>query len=260
MRISRVAALSLGAASVLLLASACSSQSSSEVAPAVQATSGFDNYFDNTAGGADVLAIITGGYPDVTESCAGTVGFNPIIITNTTDQDQVVNYTINTALGNNIYIAGASEMQSATLFDDCGGYGSNTGNSIQLTIPAGQTWSGGMMAGGADGPGTGLNTNADHNLAIGGGSNNQWYDFWLHESGINQSFENWELNYNNTGGTDPSQNLQAGLFNVVQCSPTTGSAGTQFSVTDTIISTYPGSSNAWTFNNNDAICFAFLNP
>jgi len=253
--LNRFTLLSLGAASVLVLASACSSQPSGGEAPVTQDTSSVDDYFDNNPDGENVLDVITGGYPDSIQGCSGTVGYNPVFITNTTDEPQTVTYTINSVLGNDIYVGGASEIAGV---QGCGAFSGNV-NNAQLTIQPGMTWSGGVLAGGNDGPDT--NTiGSQNNFAIGGGDNNQWYDFWLHTA-LGGGFENWELNYSNTGGTDPSQNLQAGLFNVMECSPTTGAPGTEFSITSTIVSNYSSNApNAWTYNNNDPVCFAFLEP
>lgn len=255
MRITQLAFVSLGAASMLFLATACSSQSSSGEVPAVQATAGMDDYFDNNPNGENVLDVLTGGYPDSISGCSGTVGYNPVFITNTTDKPQTVTYTINSVLGNDVFVAGASVIAGT---EGCGAFSGNV-NNAQLVIQPGQTWSGGVLAAGNDGPDT--NTmGSQHNLSIGGGDNNQWYDFWLH-SGMGGGFENWELNYSNTGGTNPSQNLQAGLFNVMECNPTTGAPGTEFSITSTIVSNYSSNApNAWTYNDNDPICLAFLNP
>jgi hypothetical protein len=256
MRTTRLAAVTMGAVTIVALVSACSSQSSSGVAPAVQATSGFDNYFDSNPNGEDTLDVITGGYPTSLGGCVGTLGYNPVYITNTTDVPQTVTYTINSELGDVVTVAGASVIQS---IPDCNSVGGDAVNNAQLTIPPGQTWYGGVLAAGQNGPGTWLN-DSDRNLAIGGGDNNQWYDFWLHTD-ANQGFQNWELNYSNTGGTDPSQNLQAGLFNVMECSSDTGGgADTQYTISNTIASPYSSNApNAWTYNNNDPICLAFLN-
>ena len=256
MRITHLAVLILGAVSVAVLASACSSQSSSGVAPAVQATAGgFDNYFDSNPNGEDELDVITGGYPTSLGGCVGTLGWNNIFITNTTDVPQTATYTINAELGDVVTVAGASVIDG---IQSCDSVGMGAVNNGQITIPPGQTWSGGVLAAGQNGPGTWLN-NSDRNLAIGGGDNNQWYDFWLHTAG-DQSFQNWELNYSNTGGTDPSQNLQAGLFNVMVCDWDTDAPNTPYTVTNTIASPYSSNApNAWTYNYGQPICLAFLN-
>ncbi len=257
MRITHLATLSLGAIVVAVLASACSTQSSSGVAPAVQATSGgFDNYFDSNPNGEDTLDVLTGGFPTTLGGCVGTLGFNPISITNTTDAPQTATYTINSELGDVVTVAGATEIEG---IQSCDSVGMGEVDNGQITVPPGQTWSGGVLAAGQNGPGTWLN-DSNRNLSIGGGDNNQWYDFWLHTD-ANQSFQNWELNYSNTGGTDPSQNLQAGLFNVMECASDSDAPNAQYTVTSTIASPFSSNApNAWTFNDNQPICFAFLNP
>lgn len=256
MRTSRLITTCLGAATVLLLASACSSQQASDAqAPAVQATAGIVDYFDNNATGSNLLSISLTGYPDVTVGCTEKVGVNPVLIANTTSEPQTVYFTVPSELTNDVFWGPASEMAG---WQGCPAYGGDV-SQAPITIPAGQTWVGGIAAGGLLGPDTNLE-GQQHNLEIGGGDNGQWYDFWLH-LGINNGFDNWELNYSNTGGTDPSQNLQAGLFNVMECSPTSASPGDQIGITNTIVSNFTSNApNAYTYNNNMPICFAFLNP
>ncbi|MBU6245400.1 MAG: hypothetical protein KGP12_09310 [Actinomycetales bacterium] len=261
MRTTRLTLIGLGATAALLVTSACSGTQSDAPASAVQ-DDAFSNFFDNNQYGENGLAIITTGYPDVIVGCSGTVGQNPVLITNTTDQDQTVTVTVNSELGNDVFIGSATEIAGV---QGCGAFSGNV-NNLEITVPAGQTFLGGVVAAGNDGPDTNL-MESQHNLSIGGGDNNQWYDFWLHV-GMGGGYENWELNYSNTGGTDPSQNLQAGLFNVMECSQgpapsaSAGTTGTQtFTVSSTIVSNYASNApNAWTYNNGDPICFAFLNP
>lgn len=233
------------------------------VVDSTQSELDMDNYFDNTAGGSDTLAIITGGYPDVTSGCSTAgVGYNPIIITNTTDQAQYVNFTVNSQLANNIYITGASViddiiMDGSASYPCGGGYGSNYGTSQLLTIPAGQTWVGGMISGGVDGADTGLNTIAAHNLAVGGGVNSgHWYDLDFNVMGIYNKYLYWDLVYNKTGGV---QNSNQNGFVVVQANPQSGTAGTQFTITNTVLSPYSSTNtNPLAWYNNDAMAFAFL--
>lgn len=253
----RIAGVGLGLCTAVLATGACSAEQDNQAPPAeaVQATSGMVDYFDNNATGSNTLSILLTGYPDVTVGCTDHIGFNPVLIANTTDQPQTVYYKVPAELGNDIFWGPASEMAN---WQGCPAYSGDV-NQTPITIPAGQTWAGAIVAGGELGPDTNLE-GQQHNLEIGGGQNNQWYDFWLH-LGMNNGFENWELNYSNTGGTDPSQNLQAGLFNVMECNPTTTTPGAQIEITSTIVSNFTSNApNAYTYNNNMPMCFAFLNP
>jgi len=244
------------------------------VIDATQSELDFDNYFDNTPGGNGILSILTTGYPDITSSCSERgVGFNPVFIANTTDQTQYVNFTINEELGNNLTILGASEVSgyeaavtSAT--EQCGGgYGLDTGTSQILSIPPNQTWSGGMVSGGVDGPHTGM-SGTQNRLGIGGGQDSgHWYDLPFNVSGLYNNYQSWGVEYQGTGGTSAEGSNQFG-FVVVQTSPTTASGGTQFTVTDTVLTPYSGGlsygsggsgyNGAVNWFNNDAMAFAFI--
>lgn len=244
------------------------------VIDATQSELDFDNYFDNTAGGNGILSILTGGYPDITSSCSERgVGFNPVFIANTTDQTQYVNFTINEELGNNLTIIGASEISgyeaaaTSSTVQCGGGYGLDTGTSKILSIPPNTTWSGGMISGGADGPHTGM-TGTENRLGIGGGQDSgHWYDLPFSVSGLYNNYQEWGVEYQGTGGTTAEGSNQFG-FVVVQTSPTTGSSGTQFTVTNTVLTPYSGSlsygsggsgyNGAVQWLNNDAMAFAFI--
>jgi hypothetical protein len=254
MNLNRIKLSSLAVACALLAATGCSSTSADAPAPAVEAAAAaganFSDYFDNYSNGENALDIITGGYPDSIGGCVG-MGYNPIFVINTTQSPQTFTYTINSELANEVIVGSDIDMTDITCT------GSESVNNGEVTLQSGESWTGGVVGGGSQGPDTDL-TGSQHNLAIGGGDNGQWYDFWLNED-ANQSFNHWELNYSGTGGSDPTQNLQAGLFNVMVCSPTTGSAGTEFTVTNQLASPYDtNAANAWQYNNNDPICFAFF--
>lgn len=253
-----------GAATVLL--AACSG--STGASPATQ-DDGFTNFFDNNVYGEDGLDIVTTGYPDSWSDCDGNGGFNPVFIANFTDTDQSVSVTVNSTLPRQVAIGSMSSivnsMQQASAEDGCMAGGGAT--SQDITIPAGQTFAGAMLAGGDTGPKSDISSSTN-NLAIGSGGS-EWYQLRL-GLGINNGFKNWELNYGNTGGTADAGtkvNNQPGMFNAVQCttSPTSSSSTgnyvvpSSFNVTQTYISPWMSSANnQQSYSNNDPICFAFL--
>lgn len=230
-------------------ASADASASAAGGRGAVNNASGFENFFDNTSNGQNTLSILTGGYPDDIIDCGSAFSLNPVLFANTTSSPQTVSVTINAQLANELAFAPeASTFMGVS--SGCDAIYSGQASTQTVTIPPGQTAASAIAAGG--GQWNDLDNN--HNVAIGAGGK-QWYDFWLHEGATN-NFENLELNYNGTGGTNPSQNVQPGLFNVMACDTSNGN----LAVTNQIISPYPGGANVWTFNQNDPICFAFLPP
>lgn len=254
-----VAALTLGACS-----------SSNSASPAIQ-DDGFTNFFDNNAFGEDGLDIVTTGYPDSWSDCDGNAGFNPVLISNFTGQDQTVSVTINPSLSRQVANGSmgsiVSQMQQTANENGCMAGGGGT--STDVTIPAGQTFAGALLAGGVTGPHSDVGS-GNNNLAIGSGGS-QWYQLRL-GLGLNNGFQNWQLNYAKTGGTaDAGEmvNNQPGMFNAVSCSttPIPGSSNATgkyvvpsgFNVTQTYISPWQSSvSNQQTYKNNAPICFAFL--
>lgn len=232
----------------------------------------FANDMDNGEVGNGILSIMTQGYPDILESCkASAIGLNPVVVINYTGVDQYFNVTDNTELANNITWLPPGPMQTAAAgsIQCVGGPGSYLVNQA-FKVPASSNTSVLLMAGGHDGPHTQL-FGDQHNLSVAGGGSGgaQWYDLWLHLQ-PDDKFENWELGYENTGGLDPAQNTQGGLFNAVECSisadgtVTTGAAwinGTLTTLPQTTIATpYGSNQNRWQYNNGDPICFGFFDP
>ncbi len=205
--------------------------------------------------GQNALSIITTGYPDVTSSCNGKVGANPVVVVNNTDEEQWFNVTDNTDLANNLAFY---SLQSGASMSCANNSTLQDGNAY--SVAPGESIAVGMAAGGYSGPDTSI-TGQGHNLSIGGGKsgNTQWYDLWLALSGTH-AFESWELGYSGTGGLDASQNTQAGLFNAVQCSADTSQAGSAtITVSDTIITSNGANQNAYNYVSGDPICFGFFN-
>lgn len=254
--------LAIGASLGAMALAGCSS--GAESSSGAQQDNSFENYFDNGEGG-NAISLITGGYPDQTYTCSGDFGFNPVFITNTTSAPQTFSVTGNSTLANIVSVGTMSDITSQIQSEVAGEgtcpAGGNAENAYTqtVTVPAGQTYAGAIFAGGHGGPHSSP-SGQQHNLSIGAGGK-QWYDLWIHLT-AGGGFENWELNYSNTGGTNPSQNLQPGLFNGVQCTVTSngGNPAVPTSVTMSTNLTTPYSSNApnaWTFNKNHPICFSF---
>ncbi|MCB0919390.1 MAG: hypothetical protein KDC39_12585 [Actinobacteria bacterium] len=200
--------------------------------------------------GSDELDILTGGYPDSIIDCGSTMSVNSVLVYNQTDAPQTYSVTVNKQLANElVFYPEVSSAQGVS--SGCQDIYSGSASTQTVTVQPGDAVQSAIIAGG--GQWNDLDNN--HNVAIGAGGQ-AWYDFWLHE-GAKNNFKNLELNYSNTGGTNPSQNVQSGLFNVMQCT----TDGSQVAVSNSIISTYTSNNaNAWTFNQNEPLCFAFLNP
>ena len=193
---------------------------------------------------------------------SSSTSLNPVAVVNTYTTPQQISITIGTVLSNNLnFFPAAPNGGTIPNLPSCDISPSNVGTQI-VTVPAGApdapsfTVVGWIAAGGqAIAPGV----SASHNIAIGAGGQ-QWYDYWLHQSAKGTNFKNLELNYSNTGGTDPSQNLQTGLFNGLDCS---SNENKNIFLTSPNTLTTPFTSNnanAWTFNYDQPICFGFLQP
>jgi hypothetical protein len=237
-------------------------ENASMVVDATSATYNFGSTFANSpgSGGDFETSIITGGYPDFESSCdSSDMGFLPLMIANTTDVKQVVNVTMSSELASNISVISLSEFNSAGGTLACN-YPGSAIQSQNFAIGAGQTWFGGIIAGGADSAGSGLNTNAEHNLAFSGGTNPKvYYDLNLSVNGLNNNFDFWQLQYDGTGGVG-STGQQNGLVAVAVTPTSLSSSGaTTFTLTNQVLSPY---SSSWTapvtWYKNEAIGFAFL--
>lgn len=191
-----------------------------------------------------------------------STSLNPIAVVNTYTTPQQISITINTVLSNNLnFIPAAPSGGNPTFPASCAISPSHV-DTQTVTVPAGApdtpsfTVVGWIAAGGqAIAPGV----TASHNLAIGAGGQ-QWYDYWLHQSTTGSDFKNLELNYSNTGGTDPSRNLQTGLFNGLDCS-SNQNKNIFLTFPNTLTTPFTSdNANAWTFNLNQPICFGFLQP
>ena len=210
--------------------------------------------------GAFVPGILPYGDDDTTDCDWGATSLNPIVVANTYSTAQTFSITINTELANNLNFIPYSPGASISQMTGCSLSKMYAGTQY-VTVPAGAPSNTNLMVVGwiAAGGGQFPTNTGSHNVAIGAGGT-QWYDFWLHQSGLTGGYNNLELNYSNTGGTDPSQNLQTGLFNGLDC--TANSAG-NINLTSPNQLTTPFTSNnanAWTFNLNQPLCFGFLQP
>ena len=209
--------------------------------------------FDDIAAD-DILDIAgVGFYPDNIIDCGATYSATPIIVTNTTSSVQTYSVTVNKQLANQLAFFPDWTNMPESADSGCSDIYSGQASSQSVTVQPGETAVSGIGAGG--GQWNDLENN--HNVAIGAGGS-AWYDFWLHE-GAKGGFKNLELNYSGTGGTNSSQNVQSGLFNVMECAEVKKGAETYYAVTNEIISGYTdNNANAWTFNQNEPICFGFL--
>lgn len=260
-RRSRIGSATCVALVVSLLFAACSSTKS------VKQDYSAATWILNTQVAIDlaVLGVLGVGAPtygdyDTTDCDWGATSLNPIAVVNTYPTAQTFSITINQNLANNLNFIPYSPNQSISQMTGCSISKEYAGTQY-VTVPAGSPTNSSLMVigwiaagGGEFNAGTG-----SHNVAIGAGGT-QWYDFWLHNNDLNNGFENLELNYSNTGGTDPSQNVQTGLFNGLDC--TSNSSG-NISLTSPNSLTTPFTSNnpnAWTFNLNQPLCFGFLQP
>lgn len=245
--------------------------------------SGFEDYFDNNPTGENILSILGAGYPDALPTCTDNNSKNVMLIANTTNAPQTMSVTINPGLEEE---AAFFPQYSSTIgTGNCAGYG-ELPNTQYLTVQPGQTAVALLVAGGGDR--NLLETSKD--IAIGAGGQ-QWYNFELNLD-ANEGFDNLQLSYEGTGGTDPSLNLQPGLFNVMECSidgqpanpdaleeidelgealrDSQGSNGSQASngssiaITNTVLSTYWDQLrgippwNGVNYGTNRPMCFAFI--
>ena len=247
-------------ASTALLAGCSSSETAKQ-----DYTDPLNNPAGNAVVGAalGMLVPVPMGFDDDISDC-GQAGdktvttMTPVLVANTYNTPQTFSLTINPTLSGNAMWVPAGETTSNSTFVGCniGKIKQGAQTTFDVAVPAGQTMIAGYLIAGAGETGTN-NEGQDNNLSIGAGGT-QWYDFWLHTKGLTFSFQNFELNYSNTGGTDPSQNLQTGLFNGIDCT----SDGSSVTVNNppTLTTPYGSNANAWTFNENQPICFAFLQP
>ncbi|MEI7624012.1 MAG: hypothetical protein WCJ88_10690 [Actinomycetes bacterium] len=218
-----------------------------------------------------VATMFDGGtYDDDTSDCNwGTTSINPIVVINTYTSPQTFSVTINEKLANNLnFFTAASVGGNMSGISGCSLDSDNAGTQY-VTAPAATpngasfTVVGWIAAGGGQFTAGAFNS---HNVAIGAGGS-QWYDFDLQiaAGGVN-GFESLALSYGNTGGTDPSQNVQPGLFNVLGCN--LNSDGTiSLPTPNTLTTPYSAyGDNVWTTANtgefflNQPICFGFLQP
>lgn len=190
---------------------------------------GFEDYFDNNPIGENILSVLGAGYPDALPTCnVGGIAQNIMLIANTTNTPQTLSVTINPDLGQQAafwpQFSGYITQPVA-----CGGYG-ELPSTQYLTVQPGQTAVALLQTGG----GTRNLIGISKEIAIGAGGQ-AWYGFDL-ALDFEEKFEDLTLTYSYTGGTDPSQNVQSGLFNVMQCSVD----GQNISITNDIVSTYQG--------------------
>jgi hypothetical protein len=220
--------------------------------PSAPATRGGVDIKDDAAQSdtGDALDILTGGYPDGTSDCSDATSLTPIVVVNTQDQDLSFSITINPGLQNQVNwyqapydgaaLTGCNILQGST-------------DTWDVTVPANGSVNGFLLAGG--GQWNIIETSSSTAIGAGG---SQWYDFAL-SLGADNGFKDFQLQYQGTGGTDASQNVQTGLFNVVGCDVSgSGSSETVTVEPSVIVSTYQAKSdNQPTYGRNAPICFAF---
>ena len=212
--------------------------------------------------GNAALGASTYGDDDTSDCNWGSTSINPVAVVNTYTTAQTLSVTINPDLANNLnFYAASSNGGTSAGLTGCT-LSSMYAGTQYVTVPAGApgapsfTVVGWVAAGGGQ---FGAGVGTSHNVAIGAGGT-AWYDFWFHQNTLTNGFQNLELNYSNTGGTDPSQNVQTGLFNGLDCSA--NSAG-NISLTQPNTLTTPftnDNANAWTYGLNQPLCFGFLQP
>lgn len=207
--------------------------------------------------GQAVYPIIGPTFDDDINDCGeGTFSLNPIAIVNTYTTPQNMSITINSELANNLNFL-PSQDGPATTGCQLGG----DGGTFDVTVPAGGADGAsftviGWLAGGS---GQFRDTTGSRNVAIGAGGA-QWYDYYLKQGLGTNSFESLELNYSNTGGLDPSQNVQTGLFNGLACAADS-EGNISLGTPNTAITPFTSdNANAWEFTLNEPICFGFLQP
>lgn len=209
-----------------------------------------------------VLGTSTYGDDDTSDCDWGSTSLNPVAVVNTYPTEMPLSITINDTLANNLnFFPASNNGGSSSGLSGCTLSSMYAGTQSVSVTPGSTdqpsfTVIGWIAAGGGE---FGAGVTNSHNVAIGAGGT-QWYDFWFHQDTMTNGFENLELNYSGTGGTDPSQNVQTGLFNGLDCSA--NSAG-NISLTSPNQLTTPYTSdnpNAWTFGMNQPLCFGFLQP
>lgn len=263
--------------------SADADSESSDRAAVNNDASGFEDFFDNNPTGENILSILGAGYPDALPGCTDNNSKNLMLIANTTNAPQTMSVTINPGLEEEA--AFFPQYSSTTATGNCAGYG-QLPNTQYLTVQPGQTAVALLVAGGGDRNLVGISKD----IAIGSGGQ-EWYNFGLNLD-IDEGFDNLQLSYFDTGGTDPSQNLQPGLFNVMECaidgepanpsaeqalaelaadlsdaragdSPQASSSPT-VAITNTVLSTYwdqtrgPSPWERVNYGANRPMCFAFI--
>ena len=204
------------------------------------------------------------GDDDISDCNEGSTVILPVAVANTYTSPMAFSVTVSPDLSSSADFYTVDEgLPSDGGCALSGNYNYLNGGTTDVTVQAGSLGSpsftvvGWVVAGGGQfAPQAGSN----HNISIGAGGS-QWYDFWLHLDALSgRSFSNLELNYSNTGGVDPSQNVQTGLFNGLDCE---ANAAGNITLTNPNQLTTPFTSdnaNAWTYNANDPICFGFLQP
>jgi hypothetical protein len=207
-----------------------------------------------------VLGVSTYGDDDTTDCNWGSNSLNPIAVVNTYPTPMTFSITINTELAGNLNFFTASNNGGSSAGITGCTLSSQYAGTQTVTVPAAGSSPSFTVVGWIAAGGGQFSTNTgSHNVAIGAGGQ-QWYDFWLHQNGLTGGYDNLELNYSNTGGTDAAQNVQTGLFNGLDCSA--NSAG-NVSLTSPNQLTTPftkDNANAWTFYMNQPLCFGFLQP
>lgn len=228
-------------------------------------SSGFEDFWDSNPG-QNVLSVLLGGYITDTVDCGQAFSMNPVLIVNTTTEDQTVSVSYDKGLAYELtFFPQISQAEQYSSGCDGGLYTGQDFNDT-FTVPAGQTAQAAIISGGGQHNDIGAGS-----LAIGSGGD-QWYDYNL-SLGDDNGFKQLKLSYSNTGGTSTENNSQPGLFNVMQCSgggydpnskpPSFSPDGQTISVTNTIVSQYadvgPNNPNpqleVW---QNAPICMAFL--
>lgn len=214
------------------------------------------------------LSLVTGvigipNFDDDTLDCNwGNTTLTPIVVVNTYDSAQTFSITINPTLAGNLNFVPEAQSQGMTA-NGCVISKENAG-TFDVSVPAASggtasvTTVGYLLGGGGE---TGTNNDGgDNNVAIGAGGT-QWYDFWMHVNFTTEGFENFELNYSGTGGTDPSQNLQTGLFNGLNCPANSQNTSVTFDASTQLTTPYvKDNANAWEFTTGQPMCFGFLQP
>ena len=224
---------------------------------------GFETFTTQSEAGTNFMDIVGSGYPDTIEGCSKS-GTNLVTVVNFSSEDQSFQLTDGTDLANEIQFIPPSQL--------AGGASCAQGGAVDdtnVTVPAGGAVAVGLIAGGHQGPNTsisGAGKNLVFGAGLGGKNNNTAYNLVLNEN-IDQSFNNWKMQYyKNTGGMDPSVNTQSGLFNGIQCTvgDNNGQVSWDTGDPDTIAAiitpqiSINGAAVAGTYESNDPICFGFF--